>query len=238
MSDDTADKALRAWSKMLNLSYEMEASRWSPDTNRDAVVGAFDEHNAWPDYDTYLFKDVPTGGFALEIGCGPGRNIVKFASTFKRIDGADIARNNLVQAITWVSRHPGTPVPGLYHTNGYELNGVPSDTYDTVFATISLQHVPVHDARLGIFRDAFRALKAGGWLCFQMAYGGGEGVGYYENAYDFLGDVNIDNQDQILDTIQSVGFRNPSYDVTRSGPGDGRHPNWIWVRCQKPAASC
>ena len=35
--------------------YENAASSWDLN-NRDPVVGSFDQHNNWSDYDEYLFK--------------------------------------------------------------------------------------------------------------------------------------------------------------------------------------
>ena len=44
------------YTDMQKIHYEAEAAKWSLD-NRDPVVGGFDQHNAWPDYDEYIFKD-------------------------------------------------------------------------------------------------------------------------------------------------------------------------------------
>ena len=74
---------------MQNNYYDEYASQWSL-SFRDPVVGSYDAHNNWPDYDTVLFKDFDTNGLvALEYGCGPGRNLVKFSDRFARIDGVD-----------------------------------------------------------------------------------------------------------------------------------------------------
>ena len=42
------------YTDMQKIHYEAEAAKWSLD-NRDPVVGGFDQHNAWPDYDEYIF---------------------------------------------------------------------------------------------------------------------------------------------------------------------------------------
>ena len=58
--------------------YNQDAARWSI-FNRDPVVGSYDAHNSFDDYDKFLFKDIDTTNMvALEYGCGPGRNLIKF----------------------------------------------------------------------------------------------------------------------------------------------------------------
>jgi len=62
---------MNKYTVMQQTQYDLEASKWTLD-NRDAVVGAFDEHNSWKDYDNYLFKDINTKNkIALDFGCGP-----------------------------------------------------------------------------------------------------------------------------------------------------------------------
>ena len=75
--------------------YEGEANRWSLE-NRNPVVGGYDKHNNWSDYDEFLFKNFDTKNLvALDYGTGPGRNIIKFNHRFKRIDGVDIGKKNI-----------------------------------------------------------------------------------------------------------------------------------------------
>lgn len=45
---------------MQQSQYERHANEWSLQ-NRDPVVGLFDQHNAWKDYDDFLFKGVGGG---------------------------------------------------------------------------------------------------------------------------------------------------------------------------------
>ncbi len=130
--------------------YEHEANKWNVD-DRDPVVGSFDAHNAWSDYDNYLFKNIETKGkVALEFGCGPGRNIVKFHDKFKKIDGCDISSKNLDNAKIWIEFNKQTP-NDLYVINGVELNDIPSSKYDVIFSTICLQHICVYDIRYNLF---------------------------------------------------------------------------------------
>lgn len=229
-----------SYTQMQRRFYIEEASKWSP-TNRDPVVGSFDAHNAHADYDL-LFEGLDTQGkVALDFGCGPGRNLVKFANLFARIDGADIALENLIHARKWCELNSVT-TPRLYKTNGVDLGDVPDTYYDFVFSTICLQHIPVHEIRLNLFREFFRVLKPGGWFTAQMGYGettDPRGVDYYANKYDAqltngMCDVNVTNVTQLLqDLMIDLDFVNFLARIRPTGPGDW-HPQWVFFRAQKP----
>jgi ubiquinone/menaquinone biosynthesis C-methylase UbiE len=225
---------------MQNSYYDEYASKWSLDF-RDPVVGSYDAHNNWPDYDTYLFKDFNTKGkVALEYGCGPGRNIVKFANRFKRIDGVDISSINIEKA-ELNAAHNGVTKPNLYVTSGDNLSMIGDNAYDVVFAVICFQHICVHEVRFSILSEVHRVLKPGGYLCFQMGYGGKEGIptaGYYENIYGAVStnghaDVSITDESALIsDLVEKIGFKNYKSDIRPTGPGDN-HRNWIWVQVEK-----
>ena len=63
--------------------YESLANTWNIN-NRDPVVGTFDRHNHWKDYDEFLFKDCINFSNCLDFGCGPGRNLVRYSKQFKQ----------------------------------------------------------------------------------------------------------------------------------------------------------
>lgn len=220
--------------------YDEYASKWTL-SFRDPVVGSYDAHNAWPDYDQYLFKDFDTNGLvALEYGCGPGRNLVKFANRFQRVDGIDISEINLEKALVNLEHNKIDPV-NLFHTTGDNLSAVADEQYDCVFAVICFQHICSHQIRFSILKDIYRVLKPGGKLCFQMGYGGkGEipTAGYYDNNYDAgstngHSDVSIQDEQTVFDDlVGKIGFKNFKYDIRPTGPGDN-HKNWIWVQVEK-----
>ncbi len=219
--------------KNLEILINGGSDKWTIE-DRGHVVGSFDEHNAWKDYDDFLFKDVETTGkIALDFGCGPGRNIVKFANIFKRIDGADIGAGNLENVKKWTLAN-NIEAPTLYKINGYELNNVPNDKYDIVFSTIALQHIPVYEVRVSLMTDFYKVLKTGGYFCAQMGFGGWKygGAGYYDNHYEGGKDTNIDNVEQIKGDLEKIGFKDFNYDIRPVGPGDG-HANWIFFRVKK-----
>jgi SAM-dependent methyltransferase len=223
------DQYLKTWvDSRSNLTFQ---------ETKDIVVGSFDQHNAWPDYDEYLFKDIDTDGLiALEYGCGPGRNLVKFKDRFLRIDGVDIGERLIDYAKDYLAEN--NVFGYLYVTDG---KSIPTDSsiYDLVFSVICLQHIGRHDVRTMIFQDVFRVLKPGGRFCFQMGFNGCtsaiRSVGYYDN-YDsesFIRcDVSFDNEQYLIDDLTEIGFENYKSWVRPTGPGDG-HNNWLWVQVQK-----
>lgn len=221
--------------------YDAAASQWSVD-NRNPVVGTFDAHNAWDDY-KYLFLDITdtTSLKALDFGCGPGRNIVKYSSLFKQIDGVDLSEVNLHNAKRWCQHNNVRNNSHLYHCNGIDLNGISSSSYDVVFSTICLQHICVHEIRYNYFKEFFRILNPGGTVTMQMGYGVPSPltVGYYENFYDANTtnrgcDVAIESEQQIKKDLEEIGFRDFKFYIRPPGPGDC-HPNWIFFNAKSPS---
>jgi ubiquinone/menaquinone biosynthesis C-methylase UbiE len=225
---------------MQNSYYDEYASQWSLDF-RDPVVGSYDAHNNWPDYDAVLFKDFDTNGLvALEYGCGPGRNLVKFSNRFARIDGVDISDINIDKAKINLE-HTGISGSNLYVTSGDNLSMIEDNTFDVVFAVICFQHICSHEIRFSILKDIYRVLKPGGKLCFQMGYGGKEGIptaGYFDDVFDAAStnghaDVSITDESDIQkDLTEKIGYINYKSDIRETGPGDN-HRNWIWVQVEK-----
>jgi ubiquinone/menaquinone biosynthesis C-methylase UbiE len=217
--------------------YNALASGWSEE-NRDPVVGSFDAHNNWPHYENLFTKiDNRSEKVGLDFACGPGRNIVKYANRFKRLDGVDISPVNIENAKRYVSSNGIES--NLYVSNGIGIDCIESDTYDFVMSTIALQHICVYDIRYSIMKDIHRVLKDGGVFTAQMGYGSPSPatVGYYENYYDAEGtnrtcDVCIESTDQLEKDLLEIGFTNFEFIIGPVGPGDV-HPNWIYFNCVK-----
>ena len=237
------------YSKLQQYSYDKLASLWNVD-QRDFVVGSFEMQNKWKDYDLLFdamfdFHDnaehlpLAKDCLVLDFGCGPGRNLEKYAPNFKRVDGVDISYINLNNATEWLHDRKSYNNNLLFKSNGRDLSEIESDAYDAVMSTITLQHIPVHEIRFNLFREFYRVLNDGGWFTAQMGFGMGKfgAVDYYKNHYNAAKtngrtDVFIENPQQIKEDLEKIGFTNFKHLIRPAGPGD-THPNWIFFRAQK-----
>lgn len=231
------------FTRMQREFYAREAARWSPE-DKNPVVGAWDRHENYEGYDL-LFDGIDTARMiALDFGCGPGRMIRRYANRFLRIDGADINRLNLTNAMLFCAFRT---YPLLYLVDGVSLKGIDEcgrgPYYDLVFSTLCLQHIPVHAIRMNLFREFYRVLKPGGWLTAQMGFGDDgdpRGVGYYEDKWDAQAtnggcDTRVEDREQLRSDLEICGFAPDSWRsvVVPAGPNDW-HPEWIFFRAQKP----
>lgn len=230
---------LNKYTKMQQTSYDNDAMNWNIN-NLDPVVGSFNSHNVWKDYDIYLFRDIDdlSKKNVIDFGCGPGRNIVKFSDRCKNIDGVDISQYNLNNALIWM-KHNNVNNENLYLCNGIDLNIIGDEKYDIVMSTICFQHICVYDIRFNYLKEFYRILKPGGYITIQMGYGKDSPatVDYYDNNYDALCtnrgcDTSVINHTQIRDDLIKIGFKNFNYYIRPTGPGDC-HPNWIFFNAQK-----
>lgn len=222
-------------------SYNSKASKWSLD-RRSPVVGSYDRHNAWEEYETYLFKNIDTTNMiALDYGSGPGRNLVKFAPRFSRIDGVDISPVNKAKAIINCTAN------NIKNFNYYVCDGksipIYDIQYDMVFSVICLQHICAHSIRFSIMKDVYRVLSNDGYFCFQMGYDGGrierkgKYVPYHKNYYDAKAtngkcDVTISDPKELEEDLLKIGFSQVEHDIRPPVPGDS-HLNAIFVRAKK-----
>ena len=220
--------------------YEGCASKWNL-SELDHVVGSFNEHNNWRDYEL-LFINIPDlkSKIVLDFGCGPGRNIVKYSNRFARIDGVDISQTNLEKAKVWMEYNNIDPEHSeLILCNGVNLDCIENGKYDIVMSTICLQHICVYEIRYNYFREFYRILREKGYITIQMGFGIGSpfAVDYYSNNYEAretngLCDTNVVSHEQIERDLLSIGFKNFNYYITKKGPEDN-HPHWIFFSAQK-----
>jgi SAM-dependent methyltransferase len=217
--------------------YNELASTWS-ESNRDPVVGSFDQHNNWADYENlFLRLENQKEKIGLDFGCGPGRNLVKYGSRFKRLDGADISPINLEKAKSYTTNNGLQP--NLCLTDGVGVGDIQNDSYDFIMSTICLQHICVHEIRYNIFKDMFRVLKNGGLITIQMGYGSNtpRAVSYYENNYDATStntgcDTMVETPQQLEKDLTEIGFSDFQYIIANTGPSDC-HANWIYFSALK-----
>ena len=217
------------------------------------------QHNLNPLYWDVLLGDLKTnpeyweGKNALDFGCGKGRNVtnMKTLAKFSVVDGVDISQNNIDHCISTydkekniVSSFTSNAKSRFYKNNGNDLSDLSSDEYDFVMSTIVFQHLCVHELRIALKKEIYRVMKSGGVFSFQMGYGDIDFEGhtiahkYYENAYEAANtnghsDVRVSNPSQLIEDLTNIGFVNITYRIEQPWE-DGGHPNWIYVRCEKP----
>jgi FkbM family methyltransferase len=202
-------------------------------------------HNANPDYWEILVKDTESafrGKVGLDFGCGCGRNIMNLWMRFGRFDGVDISSGNLRHARENILKCGCPPQRfQLFQVNGVDLRRLRAGEYDFIMSTIVLQHISVHEIRFGYLKEFYRVMKVGGLLSFQMGFGEGYGkAGYFDNHYhatvtNSLHDTMVTDPEQIAGELRGIGFTNVRH-VIRP-PFSDEHPNWIFVKAEKPAAS-
>jgi ubiquinone/menaquinone biosynthesis C-methylase UbiE len=232
-----------SYTRMQKSQYDQEASSWTTQY-RDPVVGSFDQHNAWTDYE-YLFSSIPRETWTeldvLDFATGPGRNLVLYHDRFRSIDGVDISHINLANAKKWIENN-GLDVNKfqLYSCNGVDLDQVPDVRYDVVMSTIAMQHICVHNIRYQYLKEFFRVLRPGGWVTLQMGFGSPSPatVPYHANFYEAHGtnrlcDVAIAHPSEVEHDLLSIGFKDFHYTLRPTGPGDF-HPQWIFFNARKP----
>lgn len=216
--------------------WQGEAGAWSLE-NKNPLVGWYTEHMQDTSEEVLLFRGIPNAPtmLALEYGCGPGRNMIKYKDRFVRIDGVDIS-STILDKLPLNLQESNIPVPKLWRTNGYEIPDVPSDMYDVVFSIICQQHITFRSWRLNLYKEFVRVLKPGGTFTFQMGFGPGHGqsVDYF---FDDLTvgpghrDTRVEDFDVLKKDLEDCGFVNISHVITESN--HDQHPQWIWVTCQK-----
>jgi len=222
--------------------YTFEYEPWSV-SNRNPVVGTFDEHNKWKNYDTCLWRDVEfeTHRSCLDYGCGPARNIVRFNAYFDKFDGVDLCPRAIDNARRWIDVNGcDQKKTSLYLNNGYDLAEIPDNSYDIVMSTIVLQHICVHEIRFNLLKEFFRVLKPGGMITHQMLYGDRRNTfGYFENIYQAMttngtADVRVNDPKEIETDLTAIGYENFNHYITEKGPGDYAQ-HWIFFNATKPA---
>lgn len=144
-----------------------------PMNHPNDVVGNFEWHEKYPYEDYLLFRPgqefepvtpLDRSGLAIDFGCGTGRMIKRLSKYFKRVDGIDISSYALDFARSIC------PDSQFFESSGADVGAVPDSTYDFVYNTISIQHIPCWSIRQNIYEGLHRAMKPGAAITLQLAY--------------------------------------------------------------------
>jgi len=136
---------------------------WDHDVsqNRDALVAAMPKNP----------------GKILDLGCGPGRDLVAFKGQGHTVIGLD-ATPAFVEMARQAS---GCEV---WQQSFLSLD-LPPETFDGIFANASLLHVPRGDM-VRVLRDVWRSLVVEGALMMSMGRGDWEGYTARETGYRYV----------------------------------------------------
>jgi SAM-dependent methyltransferase len=107
-----------------------------------------------------------TPGRILDLGCGPGRDIVAFQAEGHQVIGLD-ATPAFVEMAKQVSNSE------VWQQNFLALD-LPEQYFDGIFANASLIHVPQAEM-LRVLKDLYRSLIPGGAIAMSIIRGEGEG---------------------------------------------------------------
>lgn len=108
----------------------------------------------------HLDRGPLTPGRALDLGCGNGRNAVHLASLGFEVDAVDLSAT----AIAWAeerAREAGTGAGLRFHRASIFEAELPHDTYDLVYDSGCLHHLPPH-RRVSYLALLDRVLAPGG----------------------------------------------------------------------------
>lgn len=129
------------------------------------VVGNIGWHEAFP-YEEHLLRNanLTKESRILDFACGPGRMVNRMKKLFTWVDGCDISEYCLEYASKTY------PESNFYVTSGIDLGLTPLDTYDFIYATISVQHIPSRTIRQNLWAGFSKTLRENGQIKIQMAY--------------------------------------------------------------------
>jgi SAM-dependent methyltransferase len=103
-------------------------------------------------------------GRALDFGCGVGRLTRALGKHFEHCDGVDISEEMVRQA-----RELNTGRANLaFHVNDDSLSMFGESTFDFIYSSIVLQHIPSRSLIKSYLSEFLRILRPGGMMVFQL----------------------------------------------------------------------
>jgi len=222
-----------------------------------AVVGFFEAHEQFP-YETLLLRKLNgeelKTKLALDFGCGMGRMIKRMAPLFCRVDGVDIAASNIEAAKRYTAGL--REQPRFFVNNGRDLSGIADGSYQFVYSTIAMHHIPVHAIRMSLLREFHRVLSEGR-IAIQMVYsrssdearGKQRGLGaafanisfseWEDDSYDAKStngahDVVITEETlpKVRSDFETIGFDQVEFELA-DPPHETVYDKWIFIHARK-----
>ncbi|MBW4551302.1 MAG: class I SAM-dependent methyltransferase [Aphanocapsa sp. GSE-SYN-MK-11-07L] len=181
---------------------------WDHDVsqNRQALLAAMPRHP----------------GKILDLGCGPGRDLVAFSQQGQTAIGLD-ATPAFVAMAQQVS---GCEV---WQQSFLSLD-LPPQTFDGIFANASLLHVPSSEMER-VLRDLYQALVPKGTIVLSMVRGSGEGLVPRSTGYRFVAAWEYDT---LAPHVQAAGFQIIQHYYRPPGL-PCQEQSWLVIVAQKPA---
>lgn len=100
----------------------------------------------------------------LEIGCGLGRTAIHFAAHFDRVDAVDISPEMIRRA----NERPHPQNLHFHITSGEDLSQFADHSFDFIFSSIVMQHIPYEESLRTYIREIGRLLTPGGAAIIQF----------------------------------------------------------------------
>ena len=124
------------------------------------------------------------------------------------MDGVDVSRRALAAARARLDA-AGVGNATLFHTDGLALDALQDRSYDVVYSTQTLSHIPVHAVRYRFLEEFFRVLECDGHAALEMGFGPrAAGVRFHADAPPAAdARVAFENPRLMADDLDRVGFR-------------------------------
>jgi SAM-dependent methyltransferase len=100
----------------------------------------------------------------LDFGCGVGRMTRGFSHTFRSCTGVDVSQKMVALAEKYNADRPNC----AFVTSSAPRLPFEDGTFDFVFTTLVLQHLPTRQIILNFISEFFRVAKVGGAVVFQL----------------------------------------------------------------------
>lgn len=153
------------------------------------------DHDVSQNRDTLVAAMPRNPGKILDLGCGPGRDLVYFKEQGHRVVGLD-ATPAFVEMAQQVS---GCPVL----QQSFLSLELPEQSFDGIFANASLIHVP-HAEMVRVLKDLRAALVPQGAIVMSMGRGEGEGFVTRPTGYRYVSGWEYET---LAPCVEQAGFR-------------------------------